>query len=132
MSLDFNYKNVKDHNTLMFHEDGSIKAVSEAIIFNLMRIGITAITEENWEKVFTRIHMMELVDKPLLIASNYDGEITRIPITPEDIKAHIGLSTNVSTESDAAFKKKIMQILTEKAEFNLKQFKAEEAKTAYL
>lgn len=132
MALDFYCKNVNNYETLMFHEDGSIKAESEVIIFSLMHIGMNGITEKNWEKVYTRIRIMEEATKPLLLVSKEEDPSGRRFVSPELVKAHIGLTTNVSEETDTWFKNRVFNLLKQSAEFHLNAFKKEDSKTAYL
>jgi hypothetical protein len=80
--------------------------VTEAIVWRLMAVGMSSITLENLEKVYIRVRTYEhLADTAMAFERN--GKLCRCPITRQDIINHIGLSTNVSTLTDAQFKQKI-------------------------
>jgi hypothetical protein len=87
--------------------------VTNAIVWHMFNVGIRAITEENAEKLAERIGMIELTGDPSL-AFRRDDLLITCPITLEDIKNHIGLSTNVSTLTDAQFAKKFFSRMAEK------------------
>lgn len=75
----------------------------ESIIFNTMTIGIREITEDNAEKFYTRYVMA------------YRAQGWDLFYDLEFVKAMVGLKTNASTKTDAAFKKDCMSYLMEYA-----------------
>ena len=81
-----------------------------AIIWAMLVVGLGSITEKNWKKFYQRLWIYEKVMGPVI----------EIPYTAKEIKAYIGLSTNVSTESDAAFFKKVKRWNTEAVAHEMK------------
>lgn len=89
--------------------------VTDRIVWHLLAIGISKITEENAEKVYRRISMIEEVSGPSLVYAR-DGKETGIFITMEDIRNHIGLCTNVTNMTDAKFNSHLADIVRRVAE----------------
>lgn len=57
MSLDYNYRNIRDDEEL--HNDELERLISEAIVFHTMGIGLGRITEANWKEFYARIRIVE-------------------------------------------------------------------------
>lgn len=118
MSLDWSVTNVENYKELCWIENDdetfSLNPVTEGIIFSMMGIDMGSITEANWEKFYTRLHIWETVNGTMLNKWD-DGVKEPRPITPQEVRAHIGLSANVSTITDAAFRKKVFEALEYKA-----------------
>jgi len=92
MSLDWNAEKVEGLEEL--HKlDPSQDYKTAYLCFELMRVGVNRITEDNVEDVWTRIDMMQRLEGPLF----YYGE-DRTGYIREDIVRRIGYSTNVSNE----------------------------------
>jgi hypothetical protein len=89
MSLNYSLTDIKDHETLCWAEleDGRVrmKPRTEEIIFSCMAVEIGKITEENYKEFYYRLKLWDTL-------SMFENRNT-IPL--EDIKAHVGLSTNV-------------------------------------
>lgn len=116
MSLDFSftdminrlgqtkYDRITDHPT----EKGKWHPVTDALIWAAMGVGIPAITKDNAEKFYERYIALQAIK---------GGDILhpkgRIIITREDVENHIGMRTNVSSTTDAAFNKKLARMLFE-------------------
>lgn len=73
--------------------------VSDCIIWLCMIVGVDAITDQNAEAFWHRVHAWETITGPL----NTSGR----RIEPRDIALRIGLRTNASRLTDAAFRKKL-------------------------
>lgn len=100
MSLDFNYSKVKNHDTLMFNEEDLMKPVSEVLIWRMMHTGIGwELTEENAAEFYARSKLLDALWGCLLIPKR--------SLTVEEIRAHIGLTVNVSPETRASFTKRV-------------------------
>ena len=115
---------VEDHENKCWieTEDGEhrINPVTKQLIAGTRHIGIQSITEKNHEKVLLRYEMDRIVSgAPLIHRDGETGAWVDRPFTLEDIKAHIGLVTNASSMTDAAYKKQLMAALLEKAEGSL-------------
>lgn len=76
----------------------------ESLIFATMAVDMGEITEKNYEEFFKRYAMF---------SSAADQQRY---LTLEDVKAGIGLRTNVSTTTPAAFRKRLVSILERHAE----------------
>lgn len=91
MSLDYNLTKIKDRD---LSDEGW--AVTQAIIFSCLNTGIGEITEKNAAEFYARMAICERVMGPML--TSFDGGITPRYITPDEVRAHIGLHTNVAPE----------------------------------
>lgn len=127
MSLDWDYGNCpKDvWRRKEFDESyyGWLKPVAYTLIWNCMSIGIGEITEKNWKEVAFRTHLLEG------LRGNYLYE--RGPITNEEIKAHIGLHTNVfPKESRAKWLKRVEENWIHELNYAERQAEKERARSA--
>lgn len=112
MSLNFNYASVTNHETVTTHPEDldkpldkqRLSPITDAIVWGLMAIGMPKITEENLDKVWLRFYAMERITGASL---HFDGG--PVYMTYEDLREHIGLTTNVSPEKDTMFKAKLMR-----------------------
>jgi len=82
---------------------------TEHMIFLSMIVGIGSITEKNWKEFYARCRMYEGVCGPFW-RSYKDGKHTPQMTTPEVVRDHIGLSTNVLTKRASEFYKHLSQI----------------------
>lgn len=80
-------------------------AKQESLIFGTMAADMGEITEENHEEFFKRYTMFYM-------ACGYPDPY----LTLADVKAGIGLSTNVFTTTPAAFRKRLSKVLEDKAQ----------------
>jgi hypothetical protein len=111
MSLDWNLSKIANHNTLCWREDGkndagetryTLAPRTHTLIFAMMAIDIGTITEKNAVQVYTRIAAWESLFG--VMCRMWDDTTQRaelVPCTLDDVRAHIGLRTNVTTKSDA-------------------------------
>jgi hypothetical protein len=118
MSLNWNVENVAGFEELCFEhrEDGEegpgryLRKVTNRLIWLTMAVDIGKITEKNWAEFYARVKLV----------NRLDGYSDEEYITPEVVKAHIGLSTNVCNETRLRFIKKsasyTMNDLVRKAE----------------
>lgn len=82
-----------------YEEDGVVRRFSpktQALIFNTIPVGMRSITEKNWQKFYQR----------LFLVSRIRG--LDLPVSPQDVRSHIGLSTNASTMTDAQFRRALL------------------------
>lgn len=92
--------------------DELMHPVTNALIWGCMGIGIGKITAENYEEWYGRFELQERLFSRSLLKS--DG--THYVITLADVKAHIGLTTNVFPKrSDAEFLKQLRSTVVEEA-----------------
>ena len=112
MSLDWNLTKINNNLEVCWekNEDGTdrLNPVTESLIWLTMGIGMGSITEDNQSDFYCRVAMYEKLFGTMLSYWK-DSKKVSVPITPEDINNHIGLSTNVSKDTDAAFRKRIVE-----------------------
>ena len=98
MSLTWDLTQIKDHDTVCFVEtvDGQrqLAPLTHSLIFATIGTALGQITEKNAGEFYARVKLLERVDGPYLHGP--DGPYL---ITPEDIRAHIGLVCNVVDET---------------------------------
>lgn len=128
MALNFQLGDVAEHEELL-KPDGKPDVVTEVIIFSTMYLGINAITEATAEKFAVRTEAWQMAFGPL--ASQWAGDKwTPRPITLQDVRRHIGLRTNASQLTDAAFRKHLAETLLRDAETTVLRDKATLTQTA--
>ena len=94
-----------------------LSATTQTLIFATMSVGIGHITEKNAEEFYTRLAMLERVDGAM---RRRGGE--PMCFTRDEVRAHIGLRTNVfPEESKATFHAKIARALREKIARELRE-----------
>lgn len=102
MSLNWDVTNIKDYKTLCWipeptkenPEQVRINPTTEALIWATMNVGIGDLSEKNLDEFAYRLFFYEKNFQTFL--NSQDGPV---PLTYEDLKAHIGLRTNVSFET---------------------------------
>lgn len=95
MSLNFNLAKIKNYETVCLNESGDIKSLTQTLIFATISVGLGEISDKNLNKFLNRLRAVELAAGPFLI--------NRGMINAEDLRAHVGLSTNASPLSDTKF-----------------------------
>lgn len=131
MSLNYNLTKIADYesrcyevatetvSTLMRgHKKGDtvLKPLTHTLVFISMGVGLGRITEKNWRQWYARASVVEALDGAWRTRSEKDGTRTPVFLTPEDVHSHIGLGTNVSNESDAAWHKRTIGYSVEERE----------------
>lgn len=71
----------------------TLNPVTESLIWATMAVGLGSITEQNWEEFYYRLKLYEF--------HNREPYMQHFEVTPEMIRAHIGLRTNVSNTKSA-------------------------------
>ena len=79
-----------------------MSVTTHVLIFASMHVGLSRIDEKNWEAYFERLSTVEQVLGPFRRSD--EGPVF---FTPEDVKAHIGLKTNVGDEPTRTFNAKV-------------------------
>ena len=95
MSLSWNAQNAENWGKL---HDGA----KESVIFHTMFLGINRITEENYQEFYKRYVQLQR-------ANGWDND--ELYLKPEDIHNAVGLSTNASTFTPAAWRKRLTDSL---------------------
>lgn len=129
MSLDWNLSKIENYKEVCFstNENGEdiLNPRTEALIWLTMAVDIGKITEENAIEFYARVSLWENMFTPML-SSFEDHKKVYHKITPEDVKKHIGLSTNVSKISDAAWRKRMFDNFVREARSEFKRKTKEE------
>lgn len=102
MSLDYNLGDITNFKKVCLTPKKHVKPKTEAIIWVTMLIEMGTISEHNYKEFYRRVHFYQLL-----------FEERSSEITLEDIKAHVGLRTNVINKSNAAFRKRMWEIFSE-------------------
>ena len=97
MSLDYRFGEIENFKKICFQK-GKMNPLSHALVFATIAVGVNEITKRNWIKFYARLHFWELVHGTYL---SKDGK--PVPISAEEVKRHIGLSTNASMLSETGF-----------------------------
>jgi hypothetical protein len=106
MSLNWDISKIKNADDLCWlpagpgekDEDRKMNPITNALIWTTMSVGMGAVTEKNHLEFFARCELVsKLSGAPLTKVEG--GKRVDINFTLEDIKAHIGISTNVSDET---------------------------------
>jgi hypothetical protein len=115
MSLNWNVEQVVNHEQVCFIETDEkdsegkplrrMNPVTDALIWATISIKLGEITEANADDFYARLAIMEKLSGPFLV----DGEGNSRYITPEEVKAHIGLYCNVANEQPVKFFASIRQ-----------------------
>lgn len=112
MALHFDVTEVKDFKAVTTYTQAAGNEiwhpVTDALIWASIYIGFSAITEKNADEISERLMMWQKATSPLLVSTN--GPIW---ITPADVHQHIGLRTNATPLTKAAFNKKLLRVLKE-------------------
>ena len=126
MALRWNIEKIENHEELcqtkITTPEGEARyqlaIITACIIWNMMAIDIGSITESTVEEVILRTMLRQKLEGALAFQPPNTEDQERVPlyITPQDIRDHIGLSTNVSTEGRARWKNKIWKVLMIDAE----------------
>jgi hypothetical protein len=109
MSLDWNLDNIEDWESVCKEADGSLSPVTNALIWATLAVDMGEITDDNAIEFAWRCSFYELFAGPLLVEVKDDDFVPR-PLTIEDVRAHIGLTTNVVDRPKWTWTKKMVQI----------------------
>lgn len=92
-----------ENRTITVDGEQEMSPVTHTLIWSTMAVGMTSITEKNWTDFYARLHAYELLSGAFL--RNNDGPLL---VTADQVRQHIGLSTNAGTETEAAWRKRIL------------------------
>ena len=116
MALITDISKIKDKDTVCLEtrEDGKqyYKPATEGLFFATMSVGLPTIEEKNIPEWLFRLKFLESTGLKLFTPKDDDPmEVVRL------LKAHIGLKTNASKETKAAFIKRNVSHITSEAEY---------------
>ena len=109
MSFSWELTQIEDYESKCWVEvsGGSGKRLNpttQTLIWACLSVDMKEITSNNAEEFYTRYVML----------SKAGGE--RVRLTMEDVKAHVGLWTNVNTKTRAQFNRKVGSMMRDQAE----------------
>lgn len=115
MSLDWDTTGIENSEEVCFFISGEgnrcLSGVTEALIWATMEIDIGTITEKNWLEFWMRLAMADAVygEGKIRYLDKDTSKYRTRSITKDEVRAHIGLRTNVSTRPSATFYKKMRE-----------------------
>jgi hypothetical protein len=94
MSLNYDLRAINPDDRAKYPDPSPVtmNGVTQTIIWATMAVGIGSITDKTAEEFYARVHVVERLNGPFLLNPEDGSEHY---LTPEDIRAHIGLKTNV-------------------------------------
>lgn len=107
MSLNYNYAAVQDQTQAVFvNAEGEAfpTPTMKTVVFYTMYVGISHITSTNYEKFYERY-----------MAFNFAAGYPDGTLSLEGVKGLVGLYTNADIITDAAFKKKLANMVMDRA-----------------
>lgn len=126
MSLDWELSEIKNKDEVCWvvDVDGNkrMSFTTETLLLLSPVVGLGRLQENNWHKWYKRLYMLEVVNGPSRAGVDKNGNRVEVRIAPEEVRAHIGLKTNVIDESDSRFAKRLQQMLRDKATQALREW----------
>lgn len=103
MALHFDFANIKDQTIVNHpHREDEWHPVGYQLALLSMPCGYREITEKNLDEVTERVMAYQLV-AGFVLARPRGLEKSGVYITPDDVKAYIGLTTNAGVKSRSEF-----------------------------
>lgn len=119
MSLDFSYAKIKNQEIVTTHPEDLDKPsgqryhpVFNQIVWSMLVIGVSKITEDNLKMVQDRFAQYQKALGPLL---DMNGSSKGVYITDADIAMYVGLSTNVTQKTDKQWLESLGEMLLREA-----------------
>ncbi len=97
MALDWYFGKIENFKQVCF-QNGKMNPITHSLVFATMVIGVNEITKKNWAKFYARLNFWERVNGSYLLKKGKP-----FLISAEEVKRHIGLSTNARVFSDTKF-----------------------------
>jgi hypothetical protein len=112
MSLNWNIGSISNFKSICLKTDENgverLLGRTEGLIWATMMVGLNGITAKNADKFYARLSLFERINGALRKQwKDGDDTPTDIFYTAEEVRLHIGLGTNATNESDAAWLKRI-------------------------
>lgn len=101
--------------------------ITHTLIYATAGIGMPRLTEANIDTFAERLEIWAAVVGPLITQVTTDGDVRPVRITRTDLRRRIGLRTNASPKTDAAFRGYLWRLLKERAGAAMAADKAAEA-----
>tara|TARA_R100001594_G_scaffold87967_1_gene122293 strand:+ start:861 stop:1238 length:378 start_codon:yes stop_codon:yes gene_type:complete len=123
MSLTVDVRKIKNFQETCYTEDDDglrYTGIVQSLAFLMIPLGVNPITEKNYKEFYTRLLMYAAIQRNLGTREQLEK------ITLSDIKAHIGLETNVSPETPRKWEKKLCLMARNQIAYNTDLLKEEE------
>jgi hypothetical protein len=113
MALNADYRNIKDFPALYVQKNGEkvLGTVWETLVLYSLLVGLNTITDKNIDEWFFRLKALEILHGPAFRTG--DGKAFDFGLS--DVQRMIGLRTNVTSISRAAFLNNCKQVLADQA-----------------
>lgn len=137
MSLNWNLSAIKDNESLCWvnkgpGEDGEdeheMHPVTHALIWATMAVDLGEITEKNWQEFWARVAVHEEVCGAFIFQHEKGKGPEPVFITPEQVKAHIGLTTNVRSLKETAWGSRLGGLLVNRKQERVARLRRETPK----
>lgn len=105
MSLNWNVEQIENYESVCWVGEGDdrhMNPVTHALIFATLSVGLGSITDSNAAEFYARLNIVEKLQGPFVVMG---GE--GVSITPQEVKAHIGLTCNVGNETRAQWARRL-------------------------
>lgn len=112
MSLNYNLTKIKNYEKVCYTEDGALTRLTTGLTFMMPVIGMAGITAGTAKTVYLRIALYEQLFGPV-------REHERI--TMKQVLAHVGLTTNVASETDAKWERRTLKAFKRLTDFRLEE-----------
>lgn len=110
--------------------DKLMSPVTNALIWTCMGVGLNGITEENLVEFATRCKILDGINGLPLTETLEDGSHKKRGFTTDELQAHIGLRTNVSTEKRAPWLKRMADSCERDVQYVLRMKREKAARDA--
>lgn len=121
MSLDWDISKVANRETVCWETvkgEKRLKVTTEALIWGTMAVGIGEVSEKTIPEWLFRLEVLGRIGGELMYKPGEDGRPVRCNPTAADLRAHIGLRTNVfPMERRAGWLKRRMDHIAREASY---------------
>lgn len=125
MSLNWDVSKIANKDSVCWVEvDGEkrLSGTTETLILISPAVGLGNLTEDNWRKWYERVRALEAISGPFRTVRRNPNEIESIYFSIDEIRQHIGLTTNVADEFDAQFYKRLRLMNQDRAGLEIRDW----------
>jgi hypothetical protein len=114
MALHWNLSEIKNSDSVCWIKDGDkshMNPTTETLIWATMIVGLPSISEKDAQEFYWRLRFYEQTQGALRNKWKSEGsdDVEPVYFTADEVRAHIGLGTNASRETRAAWVKRMTQ-----------------------
>lgn len=127
MSLNYDLGNIANYEEVCFTgkpDQREMSPVTHALIFATMSVDIGRITEKNYLEFYSRAKFVAALFGSTLYETDEQGKCRERNFTIEEIRAHIGLRTNVIDKTRATFVRRHVDSYFRSADYDTRQIAA--------